>query len=306
VILPVPPPHHPNTPRSPILLLLTLSCTPHANHTLWRQVPYDDIAATCDLANETGGHPLAPNGDLSLSADCAALLGDAFGVDWSDFDEEPHNIHDPDSALESVLGGLLLSIGASGVTIDEALTADAPSTLSDQLTGLAAREGLSGGDEMGRLWYEHLSRAFHTIQYKPELDALAYFGGNQLVIGDVGNTISDDPAILPIADNAMPFLEVAVILLHESGHNVYGGHTDCPNNDGRCDASREGAYGVGVWWGHLWLQANLDSLEWYTCDDAAERVESSCAVIIDDDGWAACEVSALRERCWAILVDDDR
>lgn len=89
-------------------------------------------------------------------------------------------------------------------------------------------------------------------------------------------------------------VETAGALVHEAAHRIYPAHVPCgegapPDEEPRCDADAEGAYGVQAWWLYDWTRANQGWLQEDVCWDAWRALFNACFMILDTGGYSPCE-----------------
>jgi hypothetical protein len=158
---------------SALCALLSAGCAPVE----WVPEPpppsYEELDQICGLEEAGPGYGLTEYGELDVSEDCAAVIGELLGVDWWSFNEdEPHEIDDPDLAVESVIGAALLLLSPQGFPIDAIDQPDAPPDLVGFLDRLAETHELDPGEDAGRLWYRLIARTIREVVYAPDTPLL--------------------------------------------------------------------------------------------------------------------------------------
>ncbi len=257
-------------------------------------VGYDRIAEECPLVAPDGGPPVATGGVMQpVTEDCAEVVGRMFRFDWDSFGEVPGTFADPQTPAELTIAGLLVLSGTQAMTAAELREEPAPSRLSGWLGGAAVEGGVASDDDAGPMIFEFAREAITTIEYNGITDYLMAYGeGGAVKVGDITGVNDDDDGFLSVASDGLGTLPVATVLLHEAAHGYYGGHdASCSwDEEGeRCDATREGAYGTGVWWLWIWLGRNAERLG----DDAYLSTvtfwSGQCMMIDDVDSWLPCD-----------------
>ena len=271
------------------MLGLGLACTSGDPADLVPAVSFDELVADCGDVTTPHTRCLAAWGgpDAVIGEACATTTGTALGLDWDSFGEVPHEFEAATSTAELLVSGVLAVAGASGVTVG-ALVADVgmPDSLAAELVRKQQSAGIDADADAGQLWYQHLATTIHTTISAPELGD----SGARMSFADGTVSVEDFGEAQDIPTPPTAVLDVAGSLVHEASHAYADPHIWCPGeHSGRsCDADAEGTWGAGSWWYYTWLQANLDHLDQWTCDDAVSGLLADCMMIIEGDDYAAC------------------
>ncbi len=247
---------------------------------------YWDIRETCGLdpstypyGSDDGNHP-----EFLITEVCAESLGDALGLQWEEFDAEPHAISIATTADEGVVAGLFSliapDVGTYG-SIEEA--DDLPAWLTDEVVALG--DDLSGDDPAGAFWW-------HVVTSKLISTQLDASGQYLFRYGDAGTLIVGEHMMYDGHLAEQP-TELASYLVHEAGHSAAPGHVQCPFliNDEylwQCDEDPDGTVGSEAWWLNDWLSRYSDEVSTTYCKVVQGELQSACERILEPGTFSPC------------------
>ncbi|MFZ5476654.1 MAG: hypothetical protein ACOZNI_07750 [Myxococcota bacterium] len=243
-----------------------------------------------DCEDEVGGwRPSTSAGDVagSIGARCAATLGESIGLDWDGFGFEPSDLSGSETGAY-VLAGLLVVAASDDAALSDVLAdPDLPHVAADRLERLASEADLPGTSPAAEAWFGLVHEAIRSTTFSETVlsgAAAAYSAEEQSVVFA--------PALLrwdrTLAGADLPAAASAQIV-HEASHSFTDVHVPCATNATRdCDATVEGAYGIGIWWLHAWLRDYRDDVAADDCRDLDDLQAGACGHVEDADGWPPC------------------
>jgi len=248
------------------------------------------------------GGALASGTNGPISEGCVNAVATSFCVETESFDDNVDSFTTPSDTLQTVLAALLIVSDPVESTLSDTPIDLAPELLKAALFDASQAADETGGADFSQVSALEFSSVIHRIQYDPMIDGLASNRGGVLSIGSIlpatyGADDQGSPEVSADFAIVYPFF-VSVALMHEMGHEYYGGHVSCDAGAATCDETREGAYGVGAWWAYAWLSSSPEGLSQAGCEDAADAgYHYNCAQILDDPAWLACEDGAMAALC---------
>ncbi len=214
-----------------------------------------------------------------LDLDCAQALADPVGMTAS---------RDARTAEGWMTAGLyLLWSDREMALVEDWGHPQLPELAFGQMADGVEAQGLAWEDPAGLGWYAYVLQAVREVRTETMDEALASFVGGTLTV-DVALPNSLDQADLrhPIGP--------ALIWVHEATH-LRSNHVACPTQrpwEGGCDATEEGAYGVGAFYLRRWMGRHPEAV--WDCQAAVDQ--AACGrILARSEDWSICE--ELSERC---------
>lgn len=272
---------------SGLALLALAACT--------READYAQVRHDCEdeLEQLTPTHSAADVA-ASIQTRCATTLGESIGLDWESFGFEPSDLGPSDTG-GYLLAGLLVMAGDDTSTLSAVLAdPDLPVVASTELLRMSAELELDDSTASSEVWYSLLHQYIASTTFAGSvLDGAggAYSASQQAMVLS--------PAILgwdgTLAGAALPAY-AASALLHEASHGFTEPHAQCTNTpaDRKCDPSREGSYGIQVWWLHDWVERHSEVLADPGCLEVENLKAGACIGRIEGETeWEPCERTCL-------------
>ena len=249
---------------------------------------YDRVRRDCGLQDEE--HiPTSDDGVSSyfvIDRQCAEGLGTQVGMDWGDFEADPHDFEVATSTDEVVTAGLFTLISADmGTTGEPAMEEALPAWLATEFSVLGDDRV---GEPLGSLWWAYLVGRVETVVQGDVGEGIAarYYEG-RVTFADLDDFTlgGEEYTFLPV--------QISKLLVHETAHATVPDHVPCPEELGFeetdwCDESPEGAIGVEVSWLWSWLENNREELAPELLETVEGWLESRCETILDHDGFSPC------------------
>lgn len=235
----------------------------------------EEARAVCGYADlEDDEFPFS-GGDafVGVSERCAEALGDAIGLDWDSFGDEPHAFVEVTTSAELVVGGVAVL-----VAYGNALEVAEHAPLADELDQVRSELGGEGGALPEEVWFAFVQKWVTVVRFSPGLDKTMTRSPDD---GVVSVAELDELGIGPVS--------VALALIHESSHGFLPNHVPCsPTSEYTCDDDPTGAYGAGVIWGYNWLTCNRALLDLGTCITTETTIRNQCGHIAGRDAFTPC------------------
>lgn len=262
---------------------------------------YDDVRAACDLApGETipsiwtywdGFDPWGEEAqtdwsglvtlDRPLSAECAALAGEAVGLDWESFDSEPHDLDTIETAVDVVVTGLVQLVAADYGTVGDLAAQVGP----DELLSQEYPDGLlavyAADEPGGRMWYDFVSSRVDALVMEPHCGMLVIMragGGTVRYCLNEHQTMSVTSFLYYLAPPTL-----GSVFVHEAAHrNGY------PHNESNGDDDCNGAYGAQARNLSRWLSVSGPAASEVANEVAVQVLTYTCEQIASIDADCAC------------------
>jgi len=250
---------------------------------------YSQVRRDCDV-EIAGWEPALSAVELAdtLGAECAAALGDSIGLDWDSFGFEPANVRGSETGAY-VLTGLLTLAASDEETLSDLLDdADLPELARARLEDLSSESALEGTSPAAEAWFGLVHGAIQTATFSEVVQ-----GGAAAEYSAEEQSVVFAPALLGwerTLSGAPSPAAATTAITHEAAHSFTEVHSPCSLVETRdCDASINGAYGVGIWWLHAWLRAYGAELSGSECNELDLVKYASCGHIEETEGWAPCD-----------------
>lgn len=226
---------------------------------------------------------LSQESNYYISAECSESLGDAIGLDWVSFSDQPHGFEVAQTNSEFVIGGLFLLISSRMGTIgDISHNQSTPQLLVEELLSLQSTNDYNNGDSANIFWFGSVSDRIDKTIYSENLNSLASYSDSKKTLS-ISNLSTE-----PTRGSAV---ETAGYIVHEASHGFMPDHVDCYLGDGRCDSTPNGAYGLQAWWQNSWLKENHSSIPTPDCRAANDNILNMCESILDTDSYEPCTIN---------------
>ncbi len=224
----------------------------------------------------------------SIGKRCASTLGDSVGIEWDSFGLEPADLGGSDTGAY-LLASLLTIAASDAPTLAETLAdPDLPDLARLRLQEIALVDGLADESPAAAAWFSLVHTAIRSTTYSQIVQGGAYAQYN---IKEQRVTVADNFVGL---DGTLVGADVpaagAGVILHEAAHSFTDVHEPCSSlTPQSCDATINGAYGIGIWWLHAWRRTYGGELSPQDCSDLHALLFGQCNHIEAVEGWLPCE-----------------
>lgn len=263
---------------------------------------YDEVVAAC--GNPDAGQVAAlleEEGKVEVSEECIDALGEQYCVQWNEFGGRPEPFSSPWNFAESLVFALLSIVDPTRQAASLEWWDNAPSELSSVAQAHADELGVSL-DELGvgEFMFTFMTDRISAIYYDEELSVLgSYYEDGSVILGDLDAMLGGEDSGPVIEARPYPVQFVAILLVHEVGHDLYPGHQGCQEGAPQgCDPTMEGANGVSAFWGRTWLELHLEELDEQDCSRLAAWIfVRACLSIESFEDWPVCDPDELFQAC---------
>ena len=249
-------------------------------------------AARADCATELAAWSptlTAPKLVDGLGVGCATTLGATIGMDWESFGFTPSTLLDSETGAY-VLAGLFTVLADDRDTAADVLAdPDLPELFREEL----GRAQVAPDATRAELIFTMIRASTFLSVYVDSIPGSP--GASANYTASEHKTTFAPPFLGWDRDlyRARPPAVAASVILHESAHRFYGAHITCTENPvADCDPSREGAYGVHIWWLAGWITRYGGEVDEAFCGELDSEVFGLCGSHIENEDqqeWAPCE-----------------
>ncbi len=263
---------------------------------------FGEVAEACGDGAGQVALPSGVEGSYhTISQECATRLGEAYGVTWSTFNEEPHSFDIPETTGEHLVTALFtLVMAESGSVASVMERAREFSAMEQTLAEVGAQAGLESDDSFREGWYRYTTDRIEEIRFDPYEDVAI------MKVQPAYSRILRVPELTePFGPGTFhPASYLAGTIVHESRHDEGYFHEQCPNlvqPDGAkyCDQQADGAHGFKALWLNQWVWSNHDRVPLSDLYGGLGSIATPCGYIFEADSFSPCtETIGELEEAW--------